>query len=98
MKPSCFTLIFIFCITLPFLINAEILGKRIYTATRIRQAVPAIDGKIDDAVWEDPEGWQGDFIQLTPNEGLATTKSSRFKITYDNDNLYAAIVCYDDPT
>jgi hypothetical protein len=71
--------------------------KRIYNATRLTQPPPKIDGLLNDDVWQSPDGWQGDFVQYSPNEGQPATKKTRFKIVYDNDNIYAAILCYDDP-
>jgi hypothetical protein len=32
-----------------------------------------------------------------PKEGQVPANPTRFKIVYDNDYLYAAIMCYDDP-
>jgi len=80
-------------------INADdvIRPKRIYDATRIHQPVPVIDGLLTDSVWLSPEGWQGDFTQYSPNEGQPATRKTRFKITYDNANIYVAIMCYDEP-
>jgi hypothetical protein len=71
-------------------------NKRIFQASRIKAEAPVIDGVLDDNAWKAVK-WVGNFTQQVPNEGAAPTKPTAVKIIYDNDNLYVAIFCYDDP-
>lgn len=71
--------------------------KRTYTTKRVTKA-PVIDGKIDDATWS-AVAWDGDFTQWQPDEGKKPTQKTKFKIIYDDKNLYIAVRCYDtDPS
>ena len=67
--------------------------KRVYIASRINKR-PKIDGKLNDACWN--EGiWSGGFTQQVPNQGKKPSQETEIKILYDNDNLYVAFKCYD---
>ncbi len=50
---------------------------------------PAIDGRLDDAVWRDAV-LITDFIQTNPIEGAAPTERTEVWIAYDADHLYFA--------
>ncbi len=55
-----------------------------------------IDGKLDEAIWEDPGlNWSGDFVQRSPNEGQPSSEETRFAILYDQKYLYVGIHCFD---
>jgi hypothetical protein len=69
-------------------------GKRVYKAKRINPHPPALDGKLDDAIWQ-KTGWEGNFIQREPYEGKEPSQKTEFKIMYDDKNLYVAIKAYD---
>jgi hypothetical protein len=64
--------------------------KRVYTAKRVNPHAPAIDGKLDDPVWEKAE-WGGGFVQREPYEGAKPTQETAFKIVYDDKAIYVAI-------
>jgi len=61
---------------------------RVYTTARA-PAAPRIDGRLDDPVWDAVE-WSGGFVQREPDEGAPPTGDTRFKILYDDANLYVA--------
>lgn len=63
---------------------------RLIAADRI-----SLDGQLDEAAWDEVD-WHGDFIQREPYEGEKPTFDTRFKITYDNHNLYVAIRAFDN--
>jgi hypothetical protein len=65
---------------------------RIYTTHRIENT-PKIDGHINDPCWDKVE-WQSDFIVNDPNNGDEPLRQTKFKITYDDNNLYLAFRCY----
>jgi hypothetical protein len=70
-------------------------GQRIYETTRIHTAPPKIDGKLNDACWE--EGiWAGDFVQQRPVQGASPSQKTEIKILYDEHNIYVAIRAYDN--
>jgi len=96
MKKNFIFLIFIFFIFLnAFLLGAE---KRVYITDRVSSNQLIIDGEIEDEVWNRVE-WAGDFIQRTPYENEAPSQETRFKILYDDKNLYFGFRAYDtDPS
>ncbi len=74
----------------------EPLEKRVYTTKEISTAESVtIDGNIDDAAWN-AVPWSGDFTQWQPDEGKAPTQKTKFKVLYDEGNLYIAVRCYDN--
>ncbi len=99
---STFTHFLITFCWLPFLTNAQppdisnknLSLKKTYFTKPIEGDVPAIDGVLDDPIWE-TVAWGGDFIQYQPYEGEAPTQKTGFKILYDEKNLYIAYRCYD---
>ena len=73
--------------------SQQSLPKRIYT-TKPTASNITIDGIIDDYAWNSVE-WATDFIQKAPEEGVAPSYQTRFKITYDDKYLYVAIEALD---
>lgn len=75
----------------------DALVKRIYTTKKVSKS-PVIDGKLDDTVW-DAVVWDGEFTQWMPDEGKSPAQKTKFKIVYDDKNLYIAVRNYDtDPS
>ncbi|MCL6267264.1 DUF5916 domain-containing protein [Flagellimonas myxillae] len=69
--------------------------KKVYVTASIgQQEPPAIDGLLNDPVWDLVE-WAGDFIEFQPDENTAPSQQTKFKIVYDNKNLYIGVRCYD---
>jgi hypothetical protein len=69
---------------------------RVYVTQRTATP-PRIDGHLDEAVWDAVE-WTDGFIQREPAEGAPPTGDTRFKVLYDDDNLYLAYHALDpDP-
>lgn len=68
---------------------------RSYVCTRIQGEGPAIDGSLNDTVWQDAPV-SGGFTQYEPQEGDSASQPTSFRILYDDDNLYVAITAYDD--
>lgn len=76
--------------------NSKDVPKRIYSTKHINTA-PVIDANLDDEAWNSVE-WDGNFTQFMPDEGKSPTQKTKFKIIYDDKNLYIAVRCYDtDP-
>ena len=82
----------VFCL---FFFSENTIGQtRNYTTKRIIGEAPVIDGIINEDVWDEVE-WTGDFIQREPYEGEPPSQQTKFKILYDNANLYVAIRAFD---
>ncbi len=72
-------------------------GPPEYITQRIEGTAPAIDGKLDDPVWDQVE-WGTDFFQRQPDDAAPVSQQTAFKILYDNRYLYVAWRAYDtDP-
>ena len=68
--------------------------RKKYTALRLVNKPPGINGILDDSCWK--EGvWAGGFIQVSPYEGDPPSQETEFKILYDDKFIYAAIRCHD---
>jgi len=68
---------------------------RIYHATRLSGPVPAIDGRLDDACWQNLGEWTGNFTQREPHEGAKASLPTELKVLYDDHYFYVAIRAYD---
>ncbi|HYG02135.1 MAG TPA: DUF5916 domain-containing protein [Chryseosolibacter sp.] len=84
------------CLSYSFLtIQAQSDSTKKYTTVRIAGDAPTIDGSIDDAAWSQVEWAGGDFRQNNPDAGKPATVQTKFKILYDEKNLYVAFKNYD---
>jgi hypothetical protein len=59
-------------------------------------AVPVIDGKLDDAVWKQAVVLK-DFYQVDPGDNTPPSKPTEVLLGYDAKNFYIAYKCYDEP-
>ena len=84
----------VFLIVLVINASGLISQDRIYTTSRITTDPPVIDGIIDEKVW-DIVSWSGDFTQYEPYEYASPSQLTKFKVVYDNNNLYVAIRAFD---
>lgn len=55
-----------------------------------------IDGKLNDAGWKNA-GTIDQFVENYPGDQIKPPVETKVFITYDNDNLYVAFLCYDNP-
>lgn len=58
-------------------------------------APPVIDGKLDDAVWQNSAVF-GDFLQIQPGDNVKPTHPTEFMMGYDSKNLYMAYRVFQD--
>jgi len=65
----------------------------VITAARVEEA-PAIDGRLDDLVWQNVAG-SSDFYQREPVEGEAATERTSVYILYDQTHLYIGVELLD---
>ncbi len=68
-------------------------GIRVGTASPTVEA-PAIDGRLDEDVWENAEPFT-DFIQSEPVEGQPATERTEVRILFDNEAVYIGAMLYD---
>jgi hypothetical protein len=91
------SIILVFCIA-QFAYSQETttttIPKRIYNTKRVIKA-PVLDGILTDETWNTVQ-WAGDFKQWQPDEGNDPAQKTKFKIIYDEKNIYVAIRCYDN--
>jgi hypothetical protein len=71
--------------------------KRKYTLQRLRGEQPDIDGYLTDECWLTQGEWATNFRQYIPKNDAEPTRDTEFKILYDDNNLYVAFRCFDDP-
>lgn len=77
----------------------EAKAKKVYTTGRYQTEPPRIDGILDDEAWNTVEWGGNDFIQRSPDDGANPTTQTKFKVTYDDKNIYIGIKCFDpDPS
>ena len=58
---------------------------------------PTVDGRLDDAVWQDAARIT-EFVQRQPVEGAPATEDTEVFLAYDNSNIYLAFHAkYQDP-
>ena len=72
------------------LVNYHASQRKVYHATRT-ELKPRIDGRLDDACWQQVGEWEGGFIQQQPNQAKAPSQETEIKILYDDTYLYMAI-------
>ena len=67
------------------------------TAVAVRtETPPRLDGVVDDEIWTRASLNEG-FTQSDPDNGEPASLRTTFQVAYDDDALYVAAVCYDDP-
>jgi hypothetical protein len=51
-----------------------------------------LDGILDEAIWQDAEGWNKDFMQYFPSDTSLSSIPTRVKVAFDDTNLYLAAI------
>ncbi|MCW5516279.1 carbohydrate binding family 9 domain-containing protein [Muriicola sp. Z0-33] len=75
--------------------TTTVVPKKIYNTKALNlEKPPVIDGLLNDPSWNLVE-WGGDYIEFQPDENTSPTFQTKFKIVYDDKNLYVAFKCYD---
>jgi hypothetical protein len=64
-------------------------APRVLTAVRA-SSPPVIDGRLDEAAWNDARPVAG-FLQRDPAEGHPATDDTEIRIAYDDDALYVGV-------
>ncbi|WP_236021326.1 carbohydrate binding family 9 domain-containing protein [Algoriphagus oliviformis] len=81
----------VFCLALPVLVFAQSGLETNAFAFKLKEPL-VLDGELDDAIWMDPEGWNGNFRQYFPSDTSESRVRTRVKIAFDEQNLYIAAV------
>jgi hypothetical protein len=90
-----FVLVFLGMLTGSTILYGQSDSVKVYVTSRISGEAPKIDGKGNDAAWEQVPWGGGDFRQNQPNPGKEPSVQTRFKILYDEKNLYVLILNLD---
>jgi Domain of unknown function (DUF5916)/Carbohydrate family 9 binding domain-like len=56
-----------------------------------------IDGELDESAWKDAAAADG-FAETNPGDQIRPPVESKAMIAYDDENLYVALIAYDDPS
>ncbi|HKI89255.1 MAG TPA: DUF5916 domain-containing protein [Draconibacterium sp.] len=70
-------------------------AQSVIKAVRIEKA-PVIDGLVNDPAW-DKAFLVDKFYQREPNEGAPISEKTQFFTCYDDNKIYFAVKCWDDP-
>ena len=70
--------------------------KKTYHTQRISETeTPIIDGNLNDAIWNNNDSWESNFIQREPQENALPTEETSFKLIYDSKYLYVGFKNFD---
>lgn len=101
MQPSKDPIVLLFLfLLLPVLLFSQerkdaLIKKRVMFTTQITGDAPVIDGLVSDKCWNQVE-WTGDYVQHEPISLGESLQETKFKVLYDDRNLYLVFRCYDD--
>ncbi|MDP3644996.1 MAG: DUF5916 domain-containing protein [Bacteroidota bacterium] len=91
MKYFCFSV----AVVLTLLSGKQLIAQTAAQAIRVTTP-PTIDGRINDEAWEQATKID-QFVQREPNPGEAVSEKTIVSVCFDNNYLYFAVKCYDDP-
>jgi hypothetical protein len=66
----------------------------VYTTEKLSAKAPVIDGKLDDACWNEGT-WSENYVQQMPVEGANPSQNTEMKILYDDQYIYVAIRAFE---
>lgn len=72
-------------------VESQTLPERNAFAFRLKNPIQ-LDGILDEDIWTDKEGWNGDFMQYFPSDTSGSKVKTRVKVAFDEENLYLAAV------
>ncbi len=102
MKKIILILVWLFTVILPTRAadnNGKLVGEGVILQPRAVTEAPVIDGRLDDAVWQEEPVVNGRFITNNPVYGLESEEKTRIWMVYDQHHLYLAFYCHDtDPS
>ncbi len=79
------------CLLLSVQLVAQTSPKKNAFAFKLEKPI-TLDGVLDEEIWKDAEGWNGDFKQYFPSDTSLSNYPTRVKVAYDDTNLYLAAI------
>ena len=86
---------FLAAVALLLILSQQLSAQMAAKAIRVTTP-PTIDGHINEAVWDQATKID-QFVQREPNPGEPVSEKTIISVCYDNNYLYFAIKCYDNP-
>ena len=77
-------------------VSAQNQAETAFYNVRQLQGKIELDGLLNDDGWQSLD-WGSDFTQNFPVDNQPAIKSTEFKITYDDQFIYVAVVCHQEP-
>ena len=74
------------CLLLSLQLVAQTSTKANALAFKLKNPI-TLDGVLDEEIWKDAEGWNGDFMQYFPSDTSLSKLPTRVKIAFDDTNL-----------
>ncbi|MEK0443052.1 MAG: hypothetical protein RL403_2030 [Bacteroidota bacterium] len=71
--------------------NAQAPAQQNAFAFKLKEPI-TLDGILDEAIWKDAEGWNGNFRQYFPSDTSLSKFPTRVKVAFDDTNLYLAAI------
>ena len=65
------------------------------TAPRCGNSEIVLDGKLDEKAWQNAASC-GNFVEINPGDNIKCEVDTKVLVTYDDDNLYFAFICYEN--
>lgn len=84
----------IFTMLVILTLSTVLVAEEILTVPRTNTP-PVIDGKLDDATWAEALKFEN-FKTIEPDYGKEPSQKTEAFMTYDSENIYFALRCYDD--
>lgn len=69
-------------------------AQSVFTIKKTQEKIN-IDGILNENIWQSSSSFK-DFVQTFPNNGELAKTKTEVKVTFDDNNLYVAAICYDD--
>ena len=79
------------CLLLSLQLVAQTSTKTNAIAFKLEKPI-TLDGVLDEEIWKDAEGWNGNFMQYFPSDTSLSKVPTRVKIAFDDTNLYIAAI------
>lgn len=81
------------CFSAPVLAQVGMVNLDGIVARKIDYPI-TLDGKLDEEIWLEDEGWAEDFTQFFPSDSSLADAQSKVKIAFDDKFLYVAAIMY----
>ena len=75
-------------------VDVDVETRPIVQAYHVHSSI-AIDGRLDEPVWQEAEA-VADFVQFEPNEGRRATQRTEVRVLYDAGHVYVGALLYDE--